>query len=222
MKFYLSVKQLKLIGILLFILVSVLPFSAKTDVFFLKNGYSALWMLIMYVLGGIIKKTGLISNLKWYTLALVYLLACLITWIEKFIVDYVNVNAAGKTVLKNRLEGYTSVTIVLAAVALLVLFSKIKVGKASTKVISFFSALTFGVYLIHEMPLIRAMFIKGRFASFATQNVWLMIGLVVLAIVSIYLLCSVIEYLRSWLFKMLHIKQVLQLAEEKTIGKWLK
>ena len=215
----LSSNQLKVIGVLLVLLACILPMFLKNDIFFLNNGYSALWILIMYVLGGIIKKTGFMQKLKWYVLAFLYLLACFITWAEKYFVDYIKSNATHTIDLKSKLDSYTSVTIVLAAIVLLVLFSKMKIGKVSSKIISFFATLTFGVYLIHEMPLIRNMFMKGRFVEYAAMDALKMLGYVALTVVSIFLLCAFIEYLRVLLFRLLHIKQLLQFIEGKTFGK---
>ena len=215
----LSINQLKLTGTLLVIVASILPMLFKSDVFFLNNGYSALWILIMYVLGGIIKKTGFMQKVKWYALALIYLLACFFTWAEKYIVDYLKVNEIETSYTKSKLVSYTSLTIVLASVALVVLFSKIKAGKWSAKLISFFAALTFGVYLIHEMPLIRNMFLKNKLTELVSLDAWQLIAVIVAIVISIFLVCAGVEYVRGMLFKVLRIKQLLQFLENKTIGR---
>lgn len=215
----LSEKQLKLTGVLLFLIVSVLPMFVKNDIFYLNNGYSALWILIMYILGGIIKKTGFMHKVKWYALALIYLFACFATWAEKYIVDYLKVNKIDTAYTSSKLVSYTSVTVVLASVALVVLFSKVKAGKWSTKVISFFAALTFGVYLIHEMPLVRNMFLKNKLVEIASLDAWLMAVIIVAIVISIFLVCAGVEYIRGLLFKVLKIKQLLQFIETNTIGR---
>ena len=173
----------------------------------------------MYILGGIIKKTGFMHKVKWYALALIYLFACFATWAEKYIVDYLKVNKIDTAYTSSKLVSYTSVTVVLASVALVVLFSKVKAGKWSTKVISFFAALTFGVYLIHEMPLVRNMFLKNKLVEIASLDAWLMAVIIVAIVISIFLVCAGVEYIRGLLFKALKIKQLLQFIETDTIGR---
>jgi surface polysaccharide O-acyltransferase-like enzyme len=48
----------------LFILLSVLPTVVDKDVFYTMNGYSALWLMIMYILGASIRHFGLWQNKK--------------------------------------------------------------------------------------------------------------------------------------------------------------
>lgn len=215
----LSNKQLKFIGICMFVMFCILPILAKRDVFFLNRGYSAFWLIILYLFGGIIKKTNLFINLKWYLLVLIYIAVCILTFAEKYFVDYLNINSPIEEARKTVLTAYPSPTIVLSAIALLALFSKIKTGKIFAKIISFVAPLTFGVYLIHETPWVQEYIMTGRFADYASKEPGYMVLYVAFTALVIFTVCMAIELVRRLLFKLLRIKKILQFLESKITAK---
>lgn len=211
-------KQLKVIGITIFLLFCILPILAKRDLFFTNEGYSALWLALLYLLGGIIKKCDILSQVKAPILFLVYFLLCAVTWLEKMIVEKHNLNPAINEKWNSVLVEYTSPTILLCGVVLVVAFSKLKINKAFAKVIAFFAPLTFSVYIIHHQKQFLANVITKRFVPFTELPVWQTVLIVLGAALVIFLLCSFIDFIREKLFTLLRIKKILQKLEEKIVG----
>ena len=98
--------------------------------------------------------------------------------------------------------------ILLCAVFLVLIFSKITFCKTAGKIIKFITPLSFGVYLIHTHPLIFSGVLYNRFAQFAEENTLHMLLYTCLAAFSIFLLCIAVDFLRLLIFKLLKIKQL--------------
>jgi surface polysaccharide O-acyltransferase-like enzyme len=178
--------------------------AAVDDLFVSSKGYSPLWLALLYLLGAYISKYRDDFRIRPLYCFICYLACILFTWLEKL------------TAAKSVLVGYTSPTILLCALALLLGFSEIKIGfKPVRFAISFLSPLSFGVYLIHTNPLVWNNFMKNRYTDFAEFPVWKLILAVFLAAVCLYLICSAIDLVRHLLFKLLHLKPMLEKAERK-------
>ena len=70
--------------IALIIIFSVLPVIFNTDPFIIKAGYSALWLMILYLIGGYIKKYGLFEKCRTTWLVAGYIIMALCSWGCKF------------------------------------------------------------------------------------------------------------------------------------------
>ena len=84
--------------------------------------------------------------------------------------------------------------------------------------ISVLAPASFSVYIIHAHPRIYAQFIEKAFSHYADYSMLGMIGAVLLTATVIYLICTVIDTLRSRLFQALRLRQRLTRLEEKWIG----
>ena len=74
--------------------------------------------------------------------------------------------------------------------------------------------MAFGVYLIHTHPLVFFGIVKDRFTEYAAFP-WILEILAVLSTAAlIYIACSLIDFIRLQLFKILHIRQRLDIIEE--------
>lgn len=154
----LSKIQLKTLGITIFVLFSVLPTISDVDMFVSKNGYSFLWLAMLYIMGAVIKKLDLAEKIKSRTLWLIAICAVAVSYIFKISADLTN-----STINHDLLVNYTSITTVLEAVAFLALAVKNDIKKESSiKFIKFISPLTFGVYIIHTNPWIFRYYINGN------------------------------------------------------------
>lgn len=209
-------KQLKVLGIIIISLFSVVATFAKKDLFLTSEGYSVIWLGLLYLLGGIIKKCNILYSIKSYVAILMYLLSVIITWLEKYIVDCHNLSVADTEKWQCVLINYTSPTILFAAIMLLVGFSKLKTGKVASKIISIFAPFSFAVYIIHEHKYVRNFVIRNRFSHF--DNVVSMVLTVVGSAIAIYLICALIDFIREKLFKLLRIRKILIKIEEKFVG----
>lgn len=193
------------------------------DNFVLNGGYSLLWIAMLYLIGGYIFKYNPLSKIKNYQLILIVLACILFTWIPRFIIEsfYDRGGIFQKLYgFKDDFISYTSPTITIIAISLLELFSRMKLNKIKS-VVTFFASTSFGVYLIHVQNNIWKL-LYNRFAQFATYNPILMILSVLGVAIGIYIICSLIDYLRLLLFRLLKINMLTQKLEIKIKNKFFK
>lgn len=195
--------ELTLAGILF--LFSLLPISPLTDAFYLHDGYSVLWLAVMYLLGAYLGKYPDWNRLAGWKWALVFLLCVLLAWAPRMAAlrwkPTLWADCYGNLAIE-----YTSPSMVLAAVALVGIFSRLRLGMLE-KPVHFASRLSFGVYLIHAHPMVFRFWLEGHFASLGSLPAGQMAVRVLAAALGIYLLCSVLDALRLGLFRLLGIRQ---------------
>ena len=143
-------KQLKYTAVVLTAVTSVIPLILRQDPFSLNKGYSALWLLVLYIVGAYIGKYNAFRKATKTKAFLGYLGFCIINWLIKFIIETVPINRISSSILM----AYPFPTIVGAAICLLLLFRQISVTNRMSKVIAVASPLCFSVDLIHTHPLI--------------------------------------------------------------------
>ena len=210
-------KQLRVLIISLFVVFSLIPAVSRagiigipaSDIFYTDGGYNAVWLSIVYIIGAYISKYNVLEKLPAGYCFILYVLAVLISWIAKLYIS-------GGGVLVN----YTSPTILIAGVALLLGFSKLKLKPRPVRfAIRFLSPLSFSVYLIHVHPLVWQQYMLRRYVDFAYFPTWKMILAVLAATFGIYLFCSAVDLIRHYLFRLLHLRQGLDALEKKICGK---
>ena len=202
------------------IFFSIIPLIFKSDVYFTNNGYTVLWISVLYIIGGYIRKYELhkkISNIKCI---LLYFGSVLVTFGQKVITEYVKFIVDGKTVNEGLFIKYTSPTMVICAVSLLCLFAKVDFKDGMKKLTAIFSPFAFSVYLIHTAPYVWSKVMKNRFVTFAEFNPIVMILVVFATAIGIFALCSLIDFVRVQLFKMFRIKE-LSFKIEGTVAKFI-
>lgn len=197
----------------LILLFSVYAAVERTDIFKLNTGYHSLWLLILYLLGACIRKIDPLPKWGKGVWAMVYVGAVLLTWGSLMLNNHLKAAHPGETLKLIDLIQYTSPTVLLSAIALVMLFSKLIPGSLSRKLIGLVSPLTFGVYLIHDSPFIRNTFMMGRMAEAAADAVPVMLAKVIAFAAAVFVSCLLIEYIRSKLFQWLHIRELLNKAE---------
>lgn len=202
--------QWSLTGILL--LFSVYVTQLNQDVFLLKYGYHALWLMILYLLGAYLRKYDVFENVRTGLWLLVYVGMVLLSWGVLLWNNYQYGPEPGKPLLN--LVGYTSPTMVVAGAALLLFFSRLRIPKFAEKLIRFVSPLTFSVYLIHENALAREEWITGKYVDLAFYPIHRMLLKLGFVCVTLFAVCISIDYIRSLLFKWLHLKKLAELPEK--------
>ena len=175
------------------------------DYNFILRGYSSLWLLILYIVGGYIGRFYLnkqfLSNLNFI---LIYLITSFIS--SEFIFYNSQINKfSTKLVLE-----YNSPTIIIQALSLIFFFSNLKLkNKYIIKGILFFNPLNLSVYLIHtrifvfNIPILRKLF--KYIKSFTPKYLFFKIyGISLL----IYFIFAFMDYFRFLLFKVLKIRNI--------------
>ena len=194
----------------------------KTDNYVLGSGYSALWLVCMYIIGAYFRLYGAPKWAKWFVTIPVFFLATFVAWYNKI---HIETMYAEKLIEKdselysNRgiLISYISPCMVIMAVCLLLFFMQIKIKHKTPKlIISNLGKATFGVFILH----VGAAFwywtdFWKQFRAFGkAETIWGMIWRVLVAVMFIYLCASLISLARIYLFKLLRVhKGVDYLAE---------
>lgn len=199
----------------------LLMFSVAQTVFYSEycgtnGGYSFLWLGSLYLIGGYIKKYE--EYLPKINYLFGYVICILITWSSKIIIGVITYRAYHEKRMDDYLIKYTSPTIVFGAIFLLLFFANYKCGKQLKKFISFFAPVSFGVYLIHEEPLIRERFISGRFVKYLSLNNVFMIMAIVGTVMIIWLIGSLVDKIRLVLFDVFKVKEKCIWVEKKIMS----
>ncbi|MDO5292193.1 MAG: acyltransferase [bacterium] len=213
---YLSLRQLKALGITIIATFSIWETFSKNDMFMLGNGYSFVWLTALYILGAIIQKTEFGFKLNKITLFFTYSGCIFISW---FFRRYFSLHPV-KELDPNLLISYISPTILIAAISLLLLCSKLTFkSRLSIRLIKFFSPLAFSVYLIHVHPLIWYYVFNNRFIKYCSYSGASLMLYVLLTALAIFFLCTTIDFIRQYLFGLLRIntlcKRLLSFTETK-------
>lgn len=202
----LSVKEAKFLSASLLIVFSVIPTIRNKDIFATKYGYSTLWLICMYLLGGIIKK--FVRNRNRRLLCTTYGVCILGTWGIKLILTSVFEHSVREDHNIDRFINYTFILFVIVAVCLLILFAEWKIkNKRLIQIIQFVSPLSFGVYLIHAQPLIYNNYLKNAIEFLLEKNAIIMALVVLGGAVAVFGGCACIEWVRQRIFAFFRIQQ---------------
>lgn len=160
---------------------------------YLNEGYSPLWLLMLYMLGKLIRKLNLFNSLNNFRLIVTYFVLCAITMIMKVKFDV------------DGFEEYTSPTVLCSAICLLLIFTKLNFRN---KAINYIGSLTFGAYLFHDNVNVREFFIADRF-TYIKNPIELLVAGVLVFVVSL-----AVEAIRKLLFKLFKANNLVIKIEE--------
>lgn len=211
-------RELAIAVVVIGVLFSARGLFLYEDAFDLDGGYGVLWLIYMYIVGGFIKK-HLEMNGKCRFL-ICFVICTLFNWFGEIgITKYALADSnsfVGQAM--SSLVSYTSPTMLISAVCLVVYFSKLSFkAKSIIKIIETLAPISFGVYLIHAEPLIWVNVLSGAFEFLASYHPVKLIGGVILISLSIFAVCIFIDFLRNKLFQLLRIKQHIGKIEDRII-----
>ncbi len=183
----------------------------KQDGFRLNDGYSPIWLMIMYLVGAYMKKFNVGAKMKKWLALLLYVISSLCSFIlcvfsKKLL----------KIMLGNDISylSYTSPFVVLSAIFLFIFFSKLKFGKKTEKLINYITPAALGVYLIHTHPLVFNKLMKDIAMPLVNHGTAAMIfGSVAMAL-AVFIICIVIDILRIQLFRLIRINALCKKLDE--------
>lgn len=200
-------KQLVTLFITIVLVISVLS-SINREIFYLKSGYSMLWLCSLYVMGGIIRKLNihLSTKTKVFSMVLCIIFALLAT-ISRLVMHQITLSIFGTSKFEGALYLYASPLVLFEGIVLLLICKDIKRNLSSTnkKIIEWMSATSFGCYLIQVHPMV-FVFFRDRFMFLAHQNVLMMIFGIILISLFGFLLASTVDWIRLQVFKKIKIE----------------
>lgn len=208
--------QLQSLVIGLILVFSCLQTLFCRDIFGASS--NAWWLMILYIIGGYVRRYGLFRKSGTGKLFLGYILMVTLTWLSKMMIE-AGILGFLEPFGGNYMVNNTSPTILAAGIFLLLVFERINTSQVLSQVIRFFSPMAFSVYLIHAHPFIWDHFLTQRFACYADLPVWQEIVFVLLTALAVYVICSLIDRIRMGIFDRLKLKQYLARLEDKYLGR---
>lgn len=179
----------------------------------LKNGYSVLWLAILYVLGAYMAKYRLFEKWSIKKCIFGYFAFSAMTVLSRFCIYGATKIIFGEAKSVSLLISYTSPTVLLASICLVCACTKLNVGTRSAKVISFLSPMAFGVYLIHCHPYLYNM-LKNAFSWVVSIPIVLGVLAVIGFALMIFIACLFADWLRLLFFNLINIKSLSQWIEK--------
>ena len=193
------------IGVISFTLIH----TQFRDAFQLGSGYSALWLMILYLMGAFAARfdiPGKLSAGKW---AALWLLAVCASFLSRMAMIAIKPELWSPGNYNLSMQ-YINPAVVLASAAMLGLFAKLKLPDWAVKVVKALSPHSFGVYLLHTNTLIFLTAIRNRFIWLATAPVWELLGVLLGVTVLIYALGTAADALVTRLFRLARIDTLLK------------
>lgn len=172
------------------------------------------WIFLLYIMGAIMKKCKIGEKLP-SGIFVVGIVGCnlfnwIITWVgEKYV--------SGSDWYFTVLSDYISPTMVIQTICYLLLFRKIKAAGGVKKIVKFFSPLVFATYLIDTHPVIYRDIMEGLFTPLTEWNVFLMIAFMIGFGIVFVIAASLIDKVRSLLFKLIRIDKLAGLIADFTV-----
>lgn len=212
-------EQVALFIVAFSVLYLVIPSVTMRDPYSLKGGYSVIWLCLLYLIGGWIKKYKIDQRFKRRYAFLVFVTSTLLVLLSKIVLEVMTFKIWGAAKYGTMFISYTSPFILLNGVVLLCVFArtdfKTNIGK---NVVHWLSPAALGVYLIHVHPLVWKYVIKGVSDGFAEyMPICLALSVLGLAL-AIYVVCSAFELLRLKLFALLKVQNRLKVIDERLNG----
>ncbi|SFU65792.1 hypothetical protein SAMN04487886_10912 [Clostridium sp. DSM 8431] len=126
-------KYTRLLILLSIIIFSIMPTVMRNVIFITRRGYSMLWLSILYIIGAYIKKYSICMKKSFKFLIVMYITSMLITWGSKYVIESLSCFFYGSMKEEKLLIEYTSPTILLSAISLLIIFAKLDVKSSFLK-----------------------------------------------------------------------------------------
>lgn len=195
---------------------SVIPANS----FGLNSGYSALWLIIVYLFGAYVKKYGASHDSGASKWLLWFFLTMLVTLVSKVIIHFATKRIFGEVKFDSSFISFQSITILLGSVFLMHFSLRVRPGRLAGKVISLLAPTSLGIYLIHVHPLFFRYVLKDTLFPLAFCSLPGMLLGVVCATLAIYLGCAVTELLRIQLFRLLRIHKLSSCLAQKITDRY--
>lgn len=200
-------RDLVLVVAAFLLLFTVLPYSIGEFTRINEYGYSSLiWFILVYLCGALIKmNTPILSEKRKVAIILLALTSAVYIILRIISLTVQNDGVWGILVRILSSIDINAPLVVIISCLLLIVFSNISVKP--NKLIYLFGTATFGIYLIHESPWIGPFiwYKICRTTEFASKSWFFPYS--VLCVVSVFVVCGIIEILRHFLTLKIFVKK---------------
>ncbi len=197
-------KDLKILFWLILLVFSM--FDNLIDGFRFNNGYSFIWLLLLYVLGAIIKKCQIGKNLSNFKIVLGIILLVLITYLYKIYGFELSILLFDIHINNDWFVSYISPTILVIAILYILLFSRIKFNNSYIKVIKYVAPSSFAIYVLNNHHLIWDYIIEDMFINIANGSIVKIILYPLIFTILFSFIVIFMDKLRQLLFNRMRIK----------------
>lgn len=192
------------------ILFSIAELINTDNALGLKKGYSMIYLILLYIVGGYLKKYDIAKYFSKLQLSIIFIFSFIVTIAGKNLLQY-TYEQTGIKLLKNMLfKSYNNILFVISAVSLLLLCSKINIKNSlAIRSIKLLAPLTFGVYIIHLTP-VSWHYLENATKFLLDKPIYVMVCGIIVFTIGIFVVCVCIDYVRAMLFKVLRIEHISQ------------
>lgn len=182
---------LTLLTILLTLFASFLPIKSIINI---NNGYSLIWFIYLYLLGGYIKLHSLrfLKQLKKYQLAFFYILNVIIM-LGIFVIYNKFIDHESYMMFL----AYNSPLILLNSLIIFYFFKNIKIKNKYANIISNLSNKTLAIYLVHLHPIFKTILWEKLFHPYQYTGTYQIYLALFIDIIIIFVMCYLIESVRQ-------------------------
>lgn len=178
-----------------------LPVAFEGD----EKGYNLIWFIILFLIAAYIKKYNHLIKNKYKSGIIVYFLASVLIFAEYFFIDYLYVNFDRFELLRSVSFHYNHILVLISSIGLFVFFVyRPQKDNLLSKIGLFLAPMSFGVYIIHEHIAFRYKWMRWfNCENFIYMNPFLFLISVILMCALVYVVCSLIDYVRIQLFRLI-------------------
>jgi len=172
------------------------------------NAYSSnflIWFGFIYFVAGYLRKYKVAENTKAITWILLGIGTYILIFLTAVINDYRAISNEKALKYTNYLFDLKMIPVLFSALFLFIGFSKLNI---KSRAINFISATTFGIYLIHDHPMIRHLIwmVIVKVPDFTNSSY--LIPFSIFVIVAVFTVCSIIEAIRIYTIERLYMNLV--------------
>lgn len=168
------------------------------------EGNSLLWFVFIYSLSGYIRLHGFNPKFKNYHYAIISVILSFMTYASSVVISILGSKISEITISTTYFYSTQSVLVLLLSICIFMAFATTEIN--NSKVINIVASATFGVYLIHENHYLRNIFWQTIFKNASYQNSLRIIPISVVAVISVYVICTVIELIRQYVVEKTFLK----------------
>lgn len=208
---HLTQKSYKRLLFSLAVVMSFIPTVCLKDFFHVVNsGYSAGWLIFMYLLGGYYKLYGFGKGISRAKATVVFLLSNCVVILSKYIFEIILQGIGMETGASMIFYYYCSPFTLLNSICILYLFvSTVWKQNVFGKSITWFSGVSLGIYIIHAHPYCLDHILIGENLTWVIQDnpvFTLLICLVVILVIALF--TGFLEQFRIIIFKICGIDEL--------------
>ena len=210
----LNKKEYNKLLIILTVLLSIIPYLTGEQGFS-NNGFTIQHFIYLYLIGGYLRKfpIGELAIFRKYSKQVV----CIIIFFSCAILNYIiyrssqslnNVNSLVNDITNNLIlmsRAYSNPIVIVQTIAFVLFFETLNIR---SKIINNLATLTLGIYLVHDNPLMRGDIYQWlKIDNGLVSNYSFIVYIFIIAI-AIYIICSLIEWIRQQLFLWVYNRKI--------------